>query len=253
MAAAMTELAIRAALAGSDDIGEMVRPVAPDPAMTPETLSLTPEAALAELARRALALAGSARLTFGLAGGPGTGKSTIAVQLVEALNRSAPGLAAYIPMDGFHMRHAKLEALGTVKDKGAPHTFEGEAFAAFLATLKAASAPVSGPGYSRRIEDVVDDAFTVPAAARLLIVEGNYLLLANSPWWRVRPLLDFAVFIDVPRELVRQRLLRRHAEAGLFTEERNRDHVERVDLANYDLVRRSRGRADLAIDLVTER
>ena len=23
------------------------------------------------------------------------------------------------------MRHAKLEALGTVKDKGAPHTFEG--------------------------------------------------------------------------------------------------------------------------------
>lgn len=221
--------------------------------MTPETLSLTPEAALAELTRRALARTGSARLTFGLAGGPGTGKSTLAVQLVETLNRNTPGLAAYIPMDGFHMRHAKLEALGTVKDKGAPQTFEGEAFAAFLETLKAATGPVSGPGYSRRIEDVVDDAFTVPANARLLIVEGNYLLLANSPWWRVRPLLDFAVFIDVPRDLVRQRLLHRHAEAGLFTEERNRDHVERVDLPNYDLVRRSRGRADLAIDLVTER
>ena len=96
------------------------------------------------------------------------------------------------------------------------------------------------------------DAFIVPASARVLVVEGNYLLLANAPWWQVRPLLDLAVFIDVPREAVKARLLKRHAEHGLFSEARNREHVERVDLANYDLVKRSRGRADLAIDLVTE-
>ena len=41
---------------------------------------------------------------------------------------------------------------------------------------------MQGPGYSRKIEDVVEDAFTVPAAARLLVVEGNYLLLATPPW-----------------------------------------------------------------------
>ena len=46
--------------------------------------------------------------------------------------------------------------------------------------------------------------------------------------------------------------MRRHAAEGLFTEERNREHIERVDLANYDLVLRSRGRADIAIDLLTE-
>ena len=51
---------------------------------------------------------------------------------------------------------------------------------------------------------------------------------------------------------VEARLLARHAAEGLFTEERNREHVERVDLRNYDLVQRSRPRADLAIDLVTE-
>ena len=121
----------------------------------------------------------------------------------------------------------------------------------FLATLKTATGPMSGPGYSRKIEDVVENAFTIPATARLFITEGNYLLLATAPWWQVRPLLDRAIFIDVPRDLVRARLLKRHAEEGLFTEERNRAHVERVDLANYDLVRRSRPRADVAIDLIT--
>ena len=218
-------------------------------------IALAPDAALSLLQERAAAMlpGSTARVAIGLAGGPGTGKSTLAVKLVETLNAEMPGIAAYVPMDGFHMRHKKLEALGTVKDKGAPHTFEGAAFADFLERLKAAREPVSGPGYSRKIEDVVENAFTIAAPVRLLVVEGNYLLLASAPWWRVKPLLDLAVFIDVPRERVRARLLQRHAEEGLFSEERNREHIERVDLANYDLVRRSRARADLAIDLITDR
>lgn len=219
-----------------------------------QVLQLRPEAALALLAERAQKMLSTraGRIAIGLTGGPGVGKSTLAVNLVEALNAVAPSLAAYVPMDGFHMRHAKLESLGTVKDKGAPHTFEGAAFAQFLAGVKAATGPVSGPGYSREIEDVVIDAFIVPAPVRVLVVEGNYLLLANAPWWQVRPLLDLAVFLDVPRDTVKARLLKRHAEHGLFSEKRNREHVERVDLANYDLVKRSRGRADIAIDLVTD-
>ena len=220
----------------------------------PQVLQLTPEAALATMAAkvREVLARREGRIAIGLAGGPGVGKSTLAVQLVAALNAAEPGLAAYVPMDGFHMRHAKLERLGTVRDKGMPHTFEGEAFAGFLAALKAATGPLSGPGYSREIEDVVDDAFTVPAAARVLVAQGNYLLLADAPWARVRPLLDLAIFLDVPRDIAKARLLKRHAEHGLFTEARNHEHVERVDLANYDLVRGSRGRANVVIELVTE-
>ncbi len=220
----------------------------------PQQLQLSPTAALdwlvtqanETLARR------DRRVAVGLAGGPGVGKSTLAAQLVDALNAQTPGIAAHVPMDGFHMLHAKLEMLGTVKDKGAPHTFEGGAFADFLGTLKDATSPVSGPGYSREIEDVVLDAFIVPSEARILVVEGNYLLLANSPWWRIRSMLDLAVFLDVPREKVRARLLRRHAEHGLFSEERNREHVERVDLGNYDTVQRSKGRAGVVLELVTK-
>jgi pantothenate kinase len=216
--------------------------------MEPQTLFLTPEAALELLHREAEALlALPGRRALGIAGGPGVGKSTLAQKLVADLGP----VAAYVPMDGFHMKHAKLEALGTVADKGAPHTFEAGDFANFLIALKAATGPMSGPGYSRKIEDVVDDAFTVPAETRLLVVEGNYLLLATAPWWRVKPLLDRAIYIGLDREIVRTRLMKRHAEEGLFTEERNRAHIERTDLPNYDLVVRSKPRADIAIELVT--
>lgn len=215
-------------------------------------VSLTPEAALDRLTEEAeRLLERPGRVALGLAGGPGVGKSTLAVQLVERLNARYPGIAGYVPMDGFHMRHAKLEALGRVADKGMPQTFEGGAFVDFITALKTATGPLSGPGYSRKVEDVVDDAFTIAEETRLLVIEGNYLLLSMAPWWRVRPLLDRAVFIEVPRETVRARLMRRHAEEGLFTEERNRAHIERVDLANYDLVMRSKPSADLTIELIT--
>ena len=217
-------------------------------------LSLAPEAALSFLVDRAKTLAANAtrRIAIGLAGGPGVGKSTLACEIVETLNGVNPGSAAFVPMDGFHMRHAKLEALGTVKDKGAPHTFEGAEFVEFLKRLKSADRAVSGPGYSRKIEDVVEDAFTVAPEARVLVTEGNYLLLGDAPWDAVKPLLDLAVFIDVPREMVRNRLMKRHAEEGLFSEERNREHINRVDLPNYDLIARSKPRAGVVINLITE-
>jgi pantothenate kinase len=230
----------------------------PDPSqqetINQEVLTLSPEAARSLLVSRVKILAADAdrRIAIGLAGGPGVGKSTLAVEVVESLNAIEPGFAAFVPMDGFHMRHAKLEALGTVKDKGAEHTFEGAEFTEFLKRLKSAACAMSGPGYSRKIEDVVDDAFTVAPETKVLVVEGNYLLLGRPPWDAVKSLLELAVLIDVPREKVWSRLMKRHAEEGLFSEERNREHIDRVDLPNYDLIARFKSRADLVINLATE-
>lgn len=221
-----------------------------------QTLSLTPQAALSRLVPHILEMESQAegrRIAIGIAGGPGTGKSTLAAELVTMLNAVKPGSAALVPMDGFHMKHAKIEAMGATDRKGAPHTFEGAAFVGFLHHLKHATEAVSGPGYSRKIEDTVEDAFTVGADVRVLVVEGNYLLLTEGPWAGVKALLDYAVFIHVPRETVRSRLMKRHGEEGLFTEERNRAHIERNDLPNYDLVEQSRERADVVMELHVER
>jgi hypothetical protein len=53
--------------------------------------------------------------------------------------------------------------------------------------------------------------------------------------------------------MVRARLMKRHGEEGLFTEDRNRAHIERNDLPNYDRVMLSQDRADVVIELDVER
>jgi pantothenate kinase len=217
-----------------------------------ETIRLTPQEALSRLVPHILEMESKAdgkRIAIGMAGGPGTGKSTLAAELVTMLNAVKPGSAALVPMDGFHMKHAKIEAMGATDRKGAPHTFEGAAFVSFLHHLKHATEAVSGPGYSRKIEDTVDDAFTVAPDVRVLVVEGNYLLLTEGPWAGVKALLDYAVFVHVPRETVRARLMKRHGEEGLFSEERNKAHIARNDLPNYDLVEGSRERADVVFEM----
>lgn len=220
----------------------------------PEHLSLAPQKAAEEIARRAIVHAAqlNRRLLIGLAGGPGSGKSTLAGDVVGILNTLIDGSAARLPMDGFHMTTAKLTELGLLEEKGTPHTFEAQAFVDFLKKLKAATGPVACPSYSRRIESVVPDAFTIAGNVPIIVVEGNYLLLEESPWDGIRDLLDFAVYLDLGKELAETRLLKRHAEHGLFTEERNQRHVAQVDLPNYDLADESKSRADLIIDLMTD-
>jgi len=93
-------------------------------------LRLTPQAALARLVPFVLELESQAqgRVAFGFAGGPGSGKSTLAPELVAMLNHDDPARAALVPMDGFRIKHARLEALGHTERKGAPHTFEANDF-----------------------------------------------------------------------------------------------------------------------------
>ena len=207
---------------------------------------------LAEEARSLLA-ARSGRLALGIAGGPGVGKSTLAGELVARLNAHGEGQAIVVPMDGFHMRQSKLEALGLADHKGAPETFEPEAFAAFLAKVKSATTVVRGPGYSRKIEDVVDDAVEIPGDARLLVVEGNYLLLDRGGWSAVRPQLDYSVLLRIDRDVARRRLIARRNEEGLFAPETTEPYVAGVDLPNFDLVYRDSIAPDATITVDTER
>lgn len=217
-------------------------------------LALTPEAAVDLICKQVIVAAAESgrRIIVGLAGGPGSGKSTLASAVVGKLNDRIDGSAARVPMDGFHKMHADLVAQGIEEEKGAPHTFDAQGYVDFLLRLKTARGPIQAPSYSRRIEDVVPNAFTIAGNVPILVAEGNYLLLDTAPWNRIKHILDLSFFLQVDRDLVRQRLLKRHAEHELFTEEQIVKHVDEVDMANYDLVAKSQRRADVVIDLVTE-
>jgi pantothenate kinase len=80
----------------------------------------------------------------------------------------------------------------------------------------------------------------------LVLTEGNYLLLDDPPWARVRPQLDEVWFVDVDPALRVERLIARHVRHGR-TPEAAREWVLRSDEANAALVDRTRERADLVI------
>lgn len=218
-----------------------------------EILNLTPEDAAREIAQRAIIKTAQLgrRVVIGVAGGPGSGKSTLAEDAISILNKRIDGSAVRVPMDGFHQRHAALVAQGIDGLKGAPETFDPHAFVRFLTGLKAAKRPMEAPSYSRKLEDVVENAFTIPGNAPILLVEGNYLLLDHPAWRPVRELLDLAIFIMVPRDKVRARLIKRRAQHGHFTPQEIQTHVDGVDLINYDAVAGNNVFADLTINLIT--
>ncbi len=192
------------------------------------------------------------RPIVGITGGPGAGKTTLVERLLAALGESetahAPW-AAHLPMDGFHLADAQLDRLGLRDRKGAPETFDGEGYAAVLARLRAGgTATVYAPGFERTLEQPIAAAIAVEPSARLVLTEGNYLLLQTGPWPRVRELMTEVWYVEVPDALRVERLVARHVEFGK-TPEQARAWVARSDEANARAVAATRALADVIVAL----
>ncbi|GMA26075.1 hypothetical protein GCM10025864_38340 [Luteimicrobium album] len=198
--------------------------------------------ALVELSR-----ADGRRRVLGIAGPPGAGKSTLAAQVAEALR----GEAVVVGQDGFHLAQRELDRLGRADRKGAPDTFDGAGFVALLERLvrqAPGDAPVLAPEFRREIEEPVAGAVAVAATVPLVVTEGNYLLLDDGPWARVRALLDEAWFL-APDDAARvEGLVARHVRHGR-SPEAARAWVERSDEANAVVVRPGAARADVVVRL----
>ncbi|HET7795599.1 MAG TPA: nucleoside/nucleotide kinase family protein [Rhizobacter sp.] len=191
----------------------------------------------------ALAAAGR-RCMLGLVGPPGAGKSTLAA----ALQAARPESSQVVPMDGFHLANIELARLGRADRKGAPDTFDAAGFAVLLRRLReqAPGEIVYAPEYRREIEEPVAGAIALRHDTRLLIVEGNYLLLDDDPWKPVAALLDEVWFIDVDDALRRRRLVARHQAFGRSIEAAEA-WVEQTDEPNARRIAACRHRADWCV------
>jgi pantothenate kinase len=191
----------------------------------------------------------SRRVVVGIAGPPGAGKTTVAVDvLAGAAGRpELAGRVAHVPMDGFHLTNAELDRLGRRDRKGAPDTFDAEAYAGVLAAVRDPRRPVvTAPSFDHAVGEPVPDAITVPADADVVVTEGNYLLLGKGGWRAVPPLLDEVWFCALDDTVRQERLVARHIEAGREQEDA-RAWVARSDEANALLVTPTAAHADLVL------
>ncbi|MCY4726861.1 nucleoside/nucleotide kinase family protein [Nocardioides sp. STR2] len=190
------------------------------------------------------------RVTLGVTGAPGAGKSaltdTLLTHLCAAMDTDAVG---HLPMDGFHLADVQLDRLGRRDRKGAPDTFDVDGYVAALRRLHdEPDRTLFAPGFERDLEQPVAAAIAIPPSARLVVTEGNYLLLPDGGWERVRPLLTEVWHVEVDDDVRRERLVRRHEQFGK-SPAAARDWVDQVDEPNAALVRGTRDAADLVVTL----
>jgi pantothenate kinase len=201
------------------------------------------------LAHDAIALArDSPRAILGIAGSPGAGKSTFVDLLVTRI-RADKGAdwVAHVPMDGFHLADAQLDRIGARGRKGGPDTFDAAGYAHLLERVKReVDDPVYVPGFDRTLEQPLAAALVVLPPARLVVTEGNYLLLDHPHWALARRAMDAVWFVASGESERIERLVARHIEFGKTPEEA-RAWVATTDQRNSELVAGTVGRADRVI------
>lgn len=146
--------------------------------------------------------------------------------------RSSPGsdstaptasIAAFVPMDGYHLTRAQLSALPNAAEaharRGAVFTFDGPSFLALVHLIRAPLTPstptIRAPSFDHAKKDPVADDIEIPPSARIVVFEGNYLALDQDPWREAGAMMDEIWFVEVDEEVAVRRLAERHVRAGI--------------------------------------
>jgi len=82
--------------------------------------------------------------------------------------------------------------------RGAPFTFDVDAFIKLVTMLRSStvnvseesSPPILIPSFDHSVQDPVENDMSIAATDRVIILEGNYLLLNESPWSEIAGLVD---------------------------------------------------------------
>ncbi|MGS4944707.1 uridine kinase [Meridianimarinicoccus sp. RP-17] len=192
------------------------------------------------------------RIMIGIAGPPGSGKSTLADRVVAALNdRRGDGAAALLPMDGYHLDNATLDARGLRAVKGAPDTFDAAGFVALVRRIRHEAGDLRYPLFDRAADSTVPDAGFLRADTEIVVAEGNYLLLRDGAWADLRDIFDATVMIAPPIAVLEERLIERWLSYGL-SPEAAATRARGNDLANARTVLALSAAADLHIAPITK-
>ena len=195
------------------------------------------------------------RIIVFIAAPPGAGKSTLSsfLQMLSERNEELTDIQA-IGMDGFHRRQEYLlthsairngEKIKMVKIKGAPITFDLDLLKSRIEAIKLSN-NVGWPEYDRHLHNPTDNAVIVDK--KIILIEGNYLLLDEDGWRDLSKLADYTVFITANENLLRDRLIDRKEKSGNTLEAATK-FVDYSDMENVRLCLTKSKKPDLMLNL----
>jgi uridine kinase len=177
---------------------------------------------------------------IGIAGGSGSGKSTVARNVAQALHAES---VAFIDMDAYYRNYAHLPLAERRKiNWDHPDAFDWELLLDQLRRL-AAGESIEKPVYDF-VTHVRSDRTAVVPPARVVVVDG-ILLFSDS---RVRDLCDVKVFVDADADIRLIRRLRRDTtKRGRPLEEVLDQYVTTVQPMHLQFVEPSKRYADVIV------
>lgn len=171
----------------------------------------------------------TSRYFIALSGAPGSGKSTVSEKLVSDLN-TVGHKSSILQMDAFHYDDQILKEKNLLLKKGAPETFDVMGLLNFINRLEKESEVVI-PVFDRSLELSRSSAVIISDDIKVVIVEGNYLLLKSHPWRELHKFFNSTIMVNCDERILEERLIKRWENFNLSKEIINQKVYEN-DLPN---------------------
>ena len=185
------------------------------------------------------------RYFIALSGPPASGKSTISQKLANDLSAKEYN-SSILQMDGFHYDDLILKEKKLLLKKGAPETFDVMGLINFVSRLQKEDEVVI-PIFDRSLELSRSSAVIISKNTKVIIVEGNYILLNSYPWCELHKFFNTTVMINCEKKILEKRLIERWENFNLPKEEID-EKVYKNDLPNGVNVLKNSIKADYILE-----
>ncbi|KAG7839814.1 hypothetical protein KL942_003425 [Ogataea angusta] len=195
------------------------------------------------------------RVIVAVCGAPGSGKSLISERVISRLNeRFGKQIGVVVPQDGFHYYMKDLLQMDDpdtmVARRGADFTFNAEGLVKLVRQIREhPEEEIYAPSFDHKIKDPVEHSIVIRPENQIVLLEGNYVCLDKEPWSEISRIADASWMVVARPELIRERIVRRHLEAGISkTKEEAEKRADGNDMVNGKYVMEHSREIDLAID-----